>query len=110
MYGESHYAEEKNDIFYKIREFLKSHPISELVRIVADAIEYEKEEYLIALSVLLEKVNETGDEGKSRFKKLCEDNGMLFYNAFRTIKNIGNDLIDSGLPQFVRTVQKRPIW
>ena len=44
MYGESHYAEEKNDIFYKIREFLKSHPISELVRIVADAIEYEKEE------------------------------------------------------------------
>ena len=40
MYGESEYAEEKNYLFNEIQSFLEEHPIEELMRIVADAIEY----------------------------------------------------------------------
>lgn len=63
--------------------------------------EYEKDNYLMALSVVLEKINETGDEGKSKFKMMCEENGMIFYNAFRIIKNLGNDLIDRNLGEYL---------
>ena len=41
MYGESEYAEEKNYLFDEIRRFLEEgHQVEELIRIVADAIEY----------------------------------------------------------------------
>ena len=41
MYGESDYAGEKNYLFDEIRRFLEEgHPVEELIRIVADAIEY----------------------------------------------------------------------
>ena len=40
MYGESEYAEEKNYLFNEIQRFLEEHPIEELIRIVADVIEY----------------------------------------------------------------------
>ncbi len=40
MYGESEYASEKNNLFDEIRNFLEGHPVEELIRIVADAIEY----------------------------------------------------------------------
>lgn len=40
MYGESEYNEEKNYLFYEIQRFLEEHPIEELMRIIADAIEY----------------------------------------------------------------------
>ena len=63
--------------------------------------EYEKEEYLIALSIVLEKVNESDNVGRARFKELCEENGMIFYNAFRVIKNLGNDLIDNNLREYI---------
>ena len=39
MYGESPYSEEKNDIYSHIEQFLETHPISELIQIVADAVE-----------------------------------------------------------------------
>jgi len=38
-YGESPYNEEKNNLHDEIMYFLESHPISELVSIVAYAIE-----------------------------------------------------------------------
>jgi len=38
MYGESDYNREKNDIYDEIEEFLQDHPISELLRIIADVI------------------------------------------------------------------------
>lgn len=40
IYGESEYAEEKNYLFNEIQRFLEDHPVEELIRIVADAIEY----------------------------------------------------------------------
>ena len=41
MYGESEYAGEKNYLFDEIRRFLENgHPVEDLIRIVADAIEY----------------------------------------------------------------------
>ena len=41
MYGESKYAGEKNYLFDEIRRFIEEgHPVEELIRIVADAIEY----------------------------------------------------------------------
>lgn len=40
MYGESEYAGEKNYLFNEIQRFLEEHPIEELMRIIADAIEY----------------------------------------------------------------------
>jgi hypothetical protein len=41
MYGESEYAGEKNYLFDEIRRFLEEgHPVEDLIRIVADAIEY----------------------------------------------------------------------
>ena len=40
MYGESEYAGEKNILFEELRRFLEEHPVEELIRIVADAIEY----------------------------------------------------------------------
>lgn len=38
MYGESDYNREKNNIYDEIEEFLRDHPISELLRIIADVI------------------------------------------------------------------------
>lgn len=35
---------EKDDLYYYITEFLKEHPISELLDMVATAIKYEKED------------------------------------------------------------------
>ena len=41
MYGESEYAGEKNYLFDEIRRVIEEgHPVEELIRIVADAIEY----------------------------------------------------------------------
>ena len=41
--------------------------------------EYESEEYLMALSIILEKVNETDNACRVKFKELCEENGMIFF-------------------------------
>ena len=38
MYGESDYNREKNNIYDEIEEFLRDHPISELLQIIADVI------------------------------------------------------------------------
>ena len=43
MYGESDYCSEKNNLYDEIKYFLENHPISELLEIVADVIEREKE-------------------------------------------------------------------
>ena len=43
MYGESDYSCEKNNLYDEIKWFLEDHPMSELFRIIADVIEYEKE-------------------------------------------------------------------
>ena len=43
MYGESDYSCEKNNLYDEIKYFLENHPISELLKIVADVIEWEKE-------------------------------------------------------------------
>ena len=37
-YGDSEYSAEKNDIFDWIENFLETHPVSELLDIVADAV------------------------------------------------------------------------
>lgn len=42
MYGESPYSEEKNDMYSDIKRFLETHPISELIHIIADAVESEE--------------------------------------------------------------------
>ena len=39
MYGDDHYGQQKNDLLCQIEEFLEEHPVSELLEIVADAIE-----------------------------------------------------------------------
>ena len=44
MYGDSDYAKEKNNIYDEMKWFLENHPISELLQIVADVVEYEKEQ------------------------------------------------------------------
>lgn len=43
MYGESPYNGEKNDMYEYIKEFLETHPISELINIVADVVERVEE-------------------------------------------------------------------
>ena len=43
MYGDDRYCSQKNDIYDEIKEFLEEHPVSELLRIVADVVEYEVE-------------------------------------------------------------------
>ena len=43
MYGESDYNERKNNLYDEIKWFLEDHPISELLQIVADVIEYERD-------------------------------------------------------------------
>ena len=43
MYGDSNY--DMNDLFEQIREFLKDHKVSELLKIVKDAVEYNEEGY-----------------------------------------------------------------
>ena len=43
MYGDDdYYCSQKNEIYYAIISFLKNHPISELLNIIADVVE-EKE-------------------------------------------------------------------
>ena len=44
MYGESPYNEEKNDFLSEIEMFLENHPLSELLQIVADAVERKEQE------------------------------------------------------------------
>ena len=39
MYGDDHYGQQKNDLLYEIEQFLEEHPVSELLEIVADAVE-----------------------------------------------------------------------
>ena len=39
MYGESPYNEQKNHIYDEMGYFLEEHPISELLKIVADVVE-----------------------------------------------------------------------
>lgn len=43
MYGDDDYCNEKNYLYDEITRFLKTHPISELLSIVSNVIEYEKE-------------------------------------------------------------------
>ncbi len=43
MYGDSEYNTAKNNLYDEIKEFLEEHPISELMKIVSDVIQYEKE-------------------------------------------------------------------
>ncbi len=39
MYGESHYNEQKNNLYEELEIFLQEHPIFELLQIVADVVE-----------------------------------------------------------------------
>ncbi len=41
-YGDSEYANEKNDISYEIEAFLETHPVEELLRIIADILEWKR--------------------------------------------------------------------
>lgn len=43
MYGESEYNSQKNNIYDEIKWFLEEHPVSELLRIIADVVELEQE-------------------------------------------------------------------
>ena len=43
MYGDSDYANDKNYIYDEIKEFLETHPVSELLSIISNVLEYEKE-------------------------------------------------------------------
>ena len=38
-YGEGSYNAQKGDIYYEIERFLQDHPMSELLRIIADVVE-----------------------------------------------------------------------
>lgn len=44
MYGESEYNSQKNNIYDEIKWFLEEHPVSELLRIIADVVEQESED------------------------------------------------------------------
>ena len=44
MYGDSEYAHEKNNIYDEMKWFLENHPVSELLQIVADVVERERED------------------------------------------------------------------
>lgn len=43
MYGDSEYNSQKNNIYDEIKWFLEEHPISELLQIITDVIQMEKE-------------------------------------------------------------------
>ena len=43
MYGESDYNVDRNRLYDEIKWFLEDHPIFELLQIVADVVEYEKD-------------------------------------------------------------------
>lgn len=43
MYGDSEW--DKNNLYDELREFLKDHKVSELLKIVTDAVEYMEEVY-----------------------------------------------------------------
>ena len=43
--------------------------------------DYDEEWMFIALSASLHEINVLGDEAKALYKKLCEENGDLLYNA-----------------------------
>ena len=45
MYGDSNYANEKNNLYNEMKWFLEDHPVSELIQIVADVVENEVEPY-----------------------------------------------------------------
>lgn len=38
MYGDSEYNMDKEDIYYRMKEFLESHPLHELLEVLADAV------------------------------------------------------------------------
>lgn len=40
MYGDSESAREKEDVYFEIKEFLKTHSMEELLRIIADVLEF----------------------------------------------------------------------
>ena len=44
MYGDSPYNQDKNNIYDEIEDFIETHPISELIQIVADVIRRHEEE------------------------------------------------------------------
>ena len=39
MYGESEHARQMNDLYYEIKNFLEDNDVSELLKIVTDAVE-----------------------------------------------------------------------
>lgn len=41
MYGDDRNGMDKNELYSEIREFLKNHDVFELIRIIADVLEYE---------------------------------------------------------------------
>ena len=43
--------------------------------------DYDEEWMFTALSASLQEINALGDEAKELYKKLCEENGALLYNA-----------------------------
>ena len=43
MYGEGEYNSQMNNIYDEIKWFLEDHPVSELLKIVADVVEREEE-------------------------------------------------------------------
>lgn len=43
MYGDSSYNNEKNNLYDELKYFLEDHPVSEMLQIVADVVEYETE-------------------------------------------------------------------
>ena len=44
MYGESPYNRDKENLLWEIERFLEEHPTSELISIIADAIERKEGE------------------------------------------------------------------
>jgi hypothetical protein len=43
MYGDSSYNNEMNNLYDELKYFLENHPISEMLKIVADVVRIEKE-------------------------------------------------------------------
>ena len=44
MYGDDQNGQEKNNLYDEIRDFLETHPVSELMHIISNVLEYEKGE------------------------------------------------------------------
>lgn len=64
--------------------------------------EYEDSDYLLAVSIALNKINQLGDSAKEKYKQLCEENGMLLYNAARVVKGLRcNDLIEENIAKYI---------